>query len=464
MTVNYQNLRTRSLKGNPLAEAIHPRLSEEEFEEKVTDEITVPDDIGEYLDYEKELEAISLMSTVSPTSLYYETYCDLYNVLMAGYMIRNPLTEEQQRYNNLVSTGKIKRKKTSSECMIITGLSGTGKSTLMDTVLSVFEQTHPHSKDGKYGHDFQQLVYIYCEISANASANGVCDKIIKEIDKFTKDGRKKDFQITKGKTIEETIDRIVAVCSSLGLGLVIFDEVQNISFAQAGDKAKIFKLMHDLTNIAKVPVINIGTTKAIKVFKTEFSNIRRLGLPVDLVNFDQEEQDWQLLVEYAWSYQLISKPLELIEDIKDKIYQLTYGVPYCLFYLISQANIYAIRNKKVSITIEDLEHVYDTKFKLLKPAILALKLGLTDVFDDIFNLKDQLEDNVKDTVKRLLKMADDPSIKGEVAKELLNEIELYLPEYTPTQTESKSIKRLRKSIEVKPSEIKYDEDGAKVPL
>ena len=58
----------------------------------------------------------------------------------------------------------------------------------------------------------------------------------------------------------------------------------------------------------------------------------------------------------------------------------------------------------------------------MKPAILALKLGLTDVFDDIFNLKDQLEDNVKDTVKRLLKMAGDPSIKGDVAKELLKEI------------------------------------------
>jgi histone H3/H4 len=182
------------------------------------------------------------------------------------------------------------------------------------------------------------------------------------------------------------------------------------------------------------------------------------------VNFDQEEQDWQLLVEYAWSYQLISEPLKLTEQINNTIYQLTQGVPYCLFFLISQANIYAIRNKKGSITIEDLEHVYDTKFKLLKPAILALKLGLTDVFDDIFNLNDQLEDNVKDTIKRLFKMANDSNIKGEVAKELLKEIELYLPEYTPTQTEAKYLKRLRRSIEVKPSEVEYDEDGARVPL
>ncbi|RXE96010.1 ATP-binding protein [Pseudoalteromonas phenolica O-BC30] len=346
MTVKYQNLKTRSLKGNPLAEAIHPRLNESEFEDMVTDEITVPDDIEEYSNYEKELEALSLMKTVSPTSMYYETYCDLYNVLMAGFMSRNPLSDEQKRYNNLISTRQIESEKTSSECMIVTGLSGTGKSTLMNTVLDIFEQTHSHTKDGKYGVSFQQIVYIKCDIPANASADGVCSRIIREIDKLTNDGRSKDFKLTKGKKIEDTIDNIVAACSTLGLGMLIFDEVQNIAFASAGDKTKIFRLMNDMTNIAKIPVINIGTTKAIKTFETEFSNIRRLGLPVDLVNFKADEEDWQLLVEYAWSYQLVSAPLELTNEIRKVIYDFTQGVPYCLFYLISQANISAIRNEK----------------------------------------------------------------------------------------------------------------------
>jgi Cdc6-like AAA superfamily ATPase len=464
MVVNYQNIKTRSLRGNPLAEAIHPRLSEEAFEEKVTDEVLVPDDINEYLDYDKELEALSLMNTVSPTSMFYETYCDLYNVLMAGFMSRNPLSEEQQRYNNLISTRQIKGEKTSSECMIITGLSGTGKSTLIDTVLSVFKQYHSHSKDGKYGRDFQQIVYIKCDIPPNASADAVCSRIIREIDKFTKDGRRKDFKITKGKKIEETIDNIVVACSTLGLGLLIFDEVQNISFAQAGDKAKIFRIMNDMTNIAKIPVINIGTTKAIKTFRTEFSNIRRLGLPVDLSNFQQNEEDWQLLVEYAWSYQLIPHPLELTDDIRKAIYDYTQGVPYCLFYLISQANIYAIRNKNNSICVSDLLHVYDTKFKLLKPALLALKLGLNDVFDDIFNLKDQIDDAVKPALKQLFKIAESQKPKGIFAKELFKEINKYLPEYTPTQTEARTLKQLKKNMTVGVSDIEYNKDGVSVPL
>ena len=464
MTVNYQNIKTRSLRGNPLAEAIHPRLSEAEFEELVTDEITVPDDIDEYLDYDKELEALSLMKTVSPTGMYYETYCDLYNVLMAGFMSRNPLSEEQQRYNNLISTKQIKIKKTSSECMILTGLSGTGKSTLMDTILGVFEQSHSHTKSGKYGLDFQQIVYLKVDIPPNASPDAVCKRIICEIDKFTKDGRSKDFKITKGKKVEDTIDNIVAACSSLGLGLLIFDEVQNLSFASGGDKEKIFRLMQDMTNIAKIPVINIGTTKAIKTFKTEFSNLRRLGLPVDLINFQQDEEDWELLVEYAWSYQLIPSPLELTDDIRNAIYECTRGVPHCLFHLISQANVYAIRNQKNSITVEDLKHVYDTKFKLLKPAILALKLGMNDLFDDIFNLKDQIEKAIEPTLKKLFKCAASQKPKGKLAKELLNEIKIYLPEYTPTQTEARILKRLEKDMLIEVSDIEYNEDGVYVPL
>jgi|GEM_PF-2313873 hypothetical protein len=460
----YHELRVRSLKGNPLAEAIHPRLTEDEFEDKITNEIDVPDDIDEYADYEKELEALSIMKTVSPTSLYYQAYCDFYNVLMAGYMDRNPLSEEQQHRNNLISTGSYKPKKTSAECMMVTGLSGVGKSTLLDTIVGIFGRALDHSKDAKYGRDFRQIIYLKCDIPANAGALDICKKVLKQLDELTNENYVHDFKKARGVTVNDYIDRIIAACSTHGVGVVIFDEVQNISFAQGGDRDKIFRLMRDLTNMAKIPVINVGTTKAINVFKSEFGNIRRLGLPIDILNFEQDEEDWQLLVEYAWSYQLTAERRTLSESISNTIYQLTRGVPYCLFFLMAQANIHAIREKKTSIGIEELEYVYNTKFRLLKPALLALKLGLADAFDDIFNLKDQLEKNVKETVKKLFKIASQYKLQGEPAKELYTEINLYLPEYTPTQTEARILKNLQKSIVVEASDLELDEDGVLVPL
>lgn len=460
----YQELKVRSLQGNPLAEAIHRRLSEEDFESLITNEIFVPDDLEEYSDYERELEAKAIMNSVSPTSLYYEVYCDFYNVLMTGYADRNPLSDEQRRRNNLISTGNYIPKKTSAECLMITGLSGVGKSTLLDAILNVFGPAVDHCKDGKYGQDFRQIIYLKCEIPANASALDICRKVLQQLYDLSEGKNTNKLNKTKLTTTNDYIDRIVAGCSTHGVGVVIFDEVQNISFAQAGDKAKIFRLIRDLTNIAKIPVVNVGTTKAINVFKTEFGNIRRLGLPVEIVNFEQEEEDWQLLVEYAWSYQLTPKQQPLTSTISDYIYQLTRGVPYCLFFLIAEANVHAIRQGKDSIDTKVLHYVYDKNFKLLKPALLALKLGLKDAYDDIYNLKDELEKHVKDTVKKLFKIADEYKLKGDAAKDLFEQINTYLPEYTPTQAEARILKRLQNTIDVQHTALEFTEDGVELPL
>jgi energy-coupling factor transporter ATP-binding protein EcfA2 len=459
----YRDIKTRLLKGNPLAEAIHERLEEEDFEIAVGNEIYVPEDINEFSDSEKELEALSIMNTVSPTSIYYEAYCDFYNVLMMGYADRNPTLEATIIRNNTVSTGNYKPSKTTSECMIITGLSGVGKSTLIDSVVSVFDQTIPHSKNGKYEKEFTQITYIKCDIPGSANIKSVCRMIVQQIDFITGEKHWEDYK-KKRLLNDEYIERTVALCSTQMIGVIILDEVQNLSLAKAEEKAKILSLIHKLTNEAKVPVINVGTTKAIKVFQSEFMNIRRLGLPVDLLNFFEDEDDWKLLVEYAWDYQLIESPLPLDDDIRKVIYRLTVGIPHCLFFLISQANVQAIRQKKTCIDGELLEEIYRTKFKLLRPALLALKIGKTQAYDDLYSLKDNLDKAAKKTIKELFKIADNHKFSAEVARELAEVIEGYLSDYKPTKTEALIYKKLLKTIDVQASRVVPNENGMELPL
>ena len=459
----YRDIKTRLLKGNPLAEVIHERLEEEDFEEAVSNEIYVPSDIGEFSDSEKELEALSIMNTVSPTSIYYEAYCDFYNVLMMGYADRNPRLEATIIRNNAVSTGNYTPSKTTSECMIMTGLSGIGKSTLIDSIVSQFDQTIQHSKHGKYEKDFRQITYIKCDIPGSANIKTVCRMIVKQIDKITGEKHWEDYK--KRRLLnDEYIERTVALCSTQMIGVIILDEIQNLSLAKVEEKAKILSLIHRLTNEAKVPVVNVGTTKAIKVFQSEFMNIRRLGLPVDLLNFFEDEEDWKLLVEYAWDYQLIESPLPLDDEIRKMIYRLTVGIPHCLFFLIAQANVQAIRQKKACIDKEFLEEIYHSKFKLLKPALLALKIGKTEAYDDLYNLKGNLDKSTKKTIKELFKIADKHKLSADVARELSEIIESYLPDYKPTKSEALIYKRLLKTIDVKASRVVEIENGMELPL
>jgi len=101
----------------------------------------------------------------------------------------------------------------------------------------------------------------------------------------------------------------------------------------------------------------------------------------------------------------------------------------------------------------------------MKPAIIALRHGKVDAFDDIMTLNNQLDKEVKKLIKELLKIADDNKSTGTEAKAIYEQIERYLPEYKLTKKEGQIVKRLEKQTAMTPSELPLDNDGYEgVPL
>ncbi|WP_419554958.1 hypothetical protein [Pseudoalteromonas luteoviolacea] len=227
----------------------------------------------------------------------------------------------------------------------------------------------------------------------------------------------------------------------------------------------IFMLFDQLTQVARIPTVKIGTSKANRLAEKEFTNARRLGIPHEWRNFSIGSEDWKMLVEYAWDYQLTPDFTELNDEIFKKIYSLTLGIPHCLFFLVEQANKYCLRKGIKSISIAILDHIFDTKFSMMKPAIIALRHGKLDAFDDIMTLGRGLDKEVKKLIKELLKVADDHNFSGVEARAILEQIEVYLPEYKLTQKETRTVKRLEKQVAMIPSELPLDDDGYEgVPL
>lgn len=459
----YRPLTVAGLAGNPLAEAIPIRLSMEEFWEKVSDEISVPENINDIPDEDKELHAMDIMNSVSPTSLYYDVYCDLLNLLRMGYRNRNPLCEEWKKKQQIFATQPQKKVKTTGGAISFFGLSGMGKTTLVDSALSQIDQVIKHSKDGSYELEYMQIVYLKCDIAGSDDPKEICLKVLAEIDKITGEDVSAEYR-RKKHTSKNCIHKLVTRCSTLNIGMIIFDEVQNVELAKAGARKQLFSLFHKLNNESKIPVVSIGTSKASKIFQEEFTNVRRLGQPVEFFNYSKDDGDWKLLVEYAWDYQLIKNPLPLSSEIEDQIYNLAWGIPYCLFYLMEQANIQAIRKGKNSIDVKFLKDVYETKFKFMQPALMALRTGDTDAFDDMYNIAKNLNKDHKKMVKDLLKMAHQYKLKGLDAKQLLDQIKPYLVDYKPTIQESRTVKILTKESVIVPSEITVNANEIEMPI
>ncbi|NMV21936.1 ATP-binding protein, partial [Vibrio parahaemolyticus] len=74
----------------------------------------VPDNFKN-LDVETlENKASNIMSSVMPTSLYYDLYCDFLNILKEGYKERNPLDPDTIKWQNQVATETFIRRRTTA--------------------------------------------------------------------------------------------------------------------------------------------------------------------------------------------------------------------------------------------------------------------------------------------------------------------------------------------------------------
>ena len=73
------------------------------------------------------------------------------------------------------------------------------------------------------------------------------------------------------------------VARHTGLGMLVIDEIQHLKQAKSGGSEKMLNFFVTLVNTIGVPVVLIGTTKAMSVLQSEFSQARRGSGQGDMV-------------------------------------------------------------------------------------------------------------------------------------------------------------------------------------
>lgn len=451
-------------RGNPYIESLPLRLSADDFWDKVQDEAKVPENLSELSVETLENKAANIMTSVCTTSIYYDVYCDLLRTIKVGYKERNPLDENTKCWQQKVATSKYRRTRTTAPSVKFTGYSGLGKTTLVDSVLQLIDQVMVHPEDGPMGAEVIQIVYLKVNIPGDSDTKDICLDLFEQIDGILGlKGKESYAHMYHDKTRSKCIKGLVTVCTSLLVGMIIFDEMQNICIAKSNEKNLIFKFFDKLTNEAKVPTLKIGTSKADQLTDNEFSNARRLGVPYDWKNYSIDNVDWKMLVDYAWSYQLLPMKIPLTEQLKKKVYRLTMGIPHCLFFLIEQANVLGLRKGKQSFSSELLDDVFDSRFSIMKTGIIALRHGNVVAFDAIMNAGQYIEKEVKKLVRKLIEVADNKNLSKEESKSLYEHIQRYIPEYNPNKTEIKILNVLAKKADIEATSLIIEDGYLRVP-
>ena len=368
---------------NPFIEALPNLLSPHEVVEKLAF-------YPEYLQNERKLDSHyriymvdRLFQVFQPLPMNIELERKISRALRQGYVSRNPFesTLAQGFCRDYYGTNPVNLKDDdgfypSSFGFTLIGISGLGKTSSLKRILNMYPQVIVHSEYRGIPFSAYQVVWVKLECPHDGSIKGLLYEFFSEIDRLLGTNYYQKMMKTRATAdaMMTVMNQVVRNCS---LGLLVIDEIQHLSMAKSGGSEKMLNFFVNLVNNVGVPVILVGTPKAVKVLQGDFRQARRgSGLGGDMVcDRIQKDEVWDLLVSSIWHYQWTRKETPFTPEISSILYEETQGIPDLLKKVYAIAQAYAISSGKEEITPYIIRKAAKENLKLVQPMLTALKTG-----------------------------------------------------------------------------------------
>jgi hypothetical protein len=108
---------------------------------------------------------------------------------------------------------------------------------------------------------------------------------------------------------------------------LVIDEIQRLNEASSGGAAKMLNFFGQMVNQFSVPVVLVGTFKALPLLSGEFAQARRSAGQGDLVWSNLPQDDvWDFFIEGVWHYQWTKSETPLTPTIRNALYQESQGI------------------------------------------------------------------------------------------------------------------------------------------
>ncbi len=314
-------------------------------------------------------------------------------MIRRGYKARNPLGREYAqhlRQKNVLENPVIK---STADAFTLFGISGLGKSTAVERILTMYPQVIVHSQYQSNNLTLYQLVWLKIDCPHDGSIRGLCLSFFQAVDSILGTSHYKE-NCRSRKSAAELIPLMAKVASQVCLGMLIIDEIQNLSRAKSGGHNETINFFVSLVNNIGLPIFIVGTYKAVQVFSDQLRNSRRgCGQGGEIASRMEHTDEWRLLIEGMWKYQWIRKPAELTEEMDEAIYDESQGITDLAIKLFMLAQWEAISNGTETITPTLIHTVAKKSLGLVEPVVRALRENnLADLarYEDLFLPKDYI--------------------------------------------------------------------------
>jgi hypothetical protein len=236
----------------------------------------------------------------------------------------------------------------------VIGMSGVGKTTAMEKVLSLYPQQILHTQYKGEPLFLTQLVWAKIDCPFDGSLKGLCLSFFAYVDRILGTSYSKKFSSDR-MTVDAALPRMAQIATTHCLGLLVIDEIQHLSQAKSGGSDKMLNFFVTLVNTIGVPVVLIGTTKAMSVLQSEFRQARRGSGQGDLL-WDRMKNDlsWEIMLRAMWKNQWTRNQTPLTAELKDILYDESQGIIDIAVKLYAMAQMKAIADGTETITAGEI--------------------------------------------------------------------------------------------------------------
>ncbi|MGM9979360.1 MAG: AAA family ATPase [Clostridium sp.] len=445
--------------GNPLIEAIPPIYSRDEVVQLLSVYPYFNDNERNERDEYRFHYILRLLDYFQPLNRHIALERKFSTIMRQGYINRNPLSKNTVEYMNhsyqMLMQGKLpKRNNINKEKKVqgfsIIGISGAGKSTTIDRILSVYPTLIKHNSYKGEIINVYQMPWVKLQCPPDGSLGGLCLKFFGELDerlRFTE--YRKRYRRFR---IDDMIVEMAHLCRLYNIGVLVIDEIQHLSLQATGGIKKMLNFFVDLVNSIGVPVILIGTNKSFDLLNKEFRQALRStgnGSPKDDWDKLKNDKNWEILMNGLLSYQWTRNPVKDIKELEllsKTLYEQTQGVLGIAVKLFVVAQMEAILNKREKVTEDLLERTFRKHFSSLTPMINALRNGNRKEINEYEDLKIDIEEIIGDLENDLLTkdfIEENKQENKEIRKALQQKLSLRLTEKI---TDSKIIQASIKKV------------------
>ncbi|TCV81065.1 ATP-binding protein [Sulfurirhabdus autotrophica] len=280
----------------------------------------------------------------------------LLTVLRKNYAQRDPRKSEfwTSYYHNMVNPELTYSEPNAfqAEGTSISGITGVGKTRIIDRVLSRLPQTIQLKEVGSQLASVTQIVWLKLDMSTAGGLEELLRELWSAIDTCLQRTDEQPDRLNLPKMIPEIIRKL----KTHFCGILVFDEVQNINFGKSGITERVRNFVMKLLNNG-IPIVLAGNPRGFTFEEKDGKSsqlVRRLAA-TDRIRLDPaegpDEDGWRILVRGLWRCQLLPERGPLTREVEELLFRLTGGFPAALIRLLAESQQLAAHQGQEFLTV-----------------------------------------------------------------------------------------------------------------